>query len=87
MSEQDKISGCSTVKGIFHSSRENCFDKILTPFDEFIPRQTPVRLLLMGIIIPVLFYFAFNFDGKGRVFVCLFPSCGESLSNDYRGHV
>ncbi|WP_126453336.1 Na+/H+ antiporter NhaA [Sulfuriflexus mobilis] len=48
MSKQDKISGHSTEKGVFHAPWEKSFDKILTPFEEFIHRQTTSGILLMG---------------------------------------
>ncbi len=35
-------------KGVFHAPWEKSFDKILTPFEEFIHRQTTSGLLLMG---------------------------------------
>ena len=39
----------SRVKtGIYHAPWEKSFDKILTPFEEFIHRQTTSGLLLMG---------------------------------------
>jgi NhaA family Na+:H+ antiporter len=34
--------------GIYHAPWEKSFDKILTPFEEFIHRQTTSGLLLMG---------------------------------------
>ncbi len=40
--------------GIFHSPWEKSFDKILTPFEEFIHRQTTSGLLLMGMAILAL---------------------------------
>ena len=48
MSQQDKPSAHVTEKGIFHAPWEKSFDKILTPFEEFIHRQTTSGLLLMG---------------------------------------
>ena len=35
-------------KGVYHARWEKSFDKILTPFEEFIHRQTTSGLLLMG---------------------------------------
>ncbi|MEN8214693.1 MAG: Na+/H+ antiporter NhaA [Pseudomonadota bacterium] len=35
-------------KGVFHAPWEKSFDRILTPFEEFIHRQTTSGLLLMG---------------------------------------
>jgi len=48
MSEQDKKSADSARKGIFYSTWEKSFDKILTPFEEFIHQQTTSGLLLMA---------------------------------------
>lgn len=48
MKPQDSTSGNSTEKGIFHAPWEKTFDRILTPFEEFIHRQTTSGLLLMG---------------------------------------
>ncbi len=36
------------MKGVFHAPLERAFDKILTPFEEFIHRQTTSSMLLMG---------------------------------------
>lgn len=41
-------------KGVFHAPWEKSFDKILTPFEEFIHRQTTSGLLLMGTAILAL---------------------------------
>lgn len=48
MKPQDSTSGNSPEKGIFHAPWEKTFDRILTPFEEFIHRQTTSGLLLMG---------------------------------------
>ncbi|WP_126452992.1 Na+/H+ antiporter NhaA [Sulfuriflexus mobilis] len=48
MIEQDNKPADSTEKGIFHAPWEKSFDKILSPFEEFIHRQTTSGLLLMG---------------------------------------
>jgi len=48
MNQQDNTSAENTEKGVFHSPWEKTFDKILTPFEEFIHRQTTSGLLLMG---------------------------------------
>jgi len=48
MSDQDKMTGNTTEKGVFHAPWEKSFDKILTPFEEFVHRQTTSGLLLMG---------------------------------------
>ena len=47
MNEEDNISDEYQGKGIFHSPWEKSFDKILTPFEEFIHQQTTSGLLLM----------------------------------------
>ena len=47
MSNVDKIKARFTGKGIFHAPWEKSFDKILTPFEEFIHQQTTSGLLLM----------------------------------------
>ena len=47
MNEEDKLSADSTEKGIFHAPWEKSFDRIITPFEEFIHRQTTSGLLLM----------------------------------------
>jgi len=54
MNEQNKVSGCSTENGIFHAPWEKSFDKILTPFEEFVHRQTTSSLLLMATAILAL---------------------------------
>lgn len=48
MSEQDKLSGESTENGVFHAPWEKSFDRIVTPLEEFIHRQTTSGLLLMA---------------------------------------
>lgn len=48
MSKTDKELSQATAKGIFHSPWEKSFDKILTPFEEFIHQQTTSGLLLMA---------------------------------------
>jgi len=54
MSKQNKLSIVSKGKGIFVSPWEKSFDKIITPFEEFIHRQTTSGLLLMGMAILAL---------------------------------
>ena len=45
----------SNIKtGVYHARWEKSFDKILTPFEEFIHRQTTSGLLLMGATILAL---------------------------------
>jgi len=48
MNDQDKISGRSTGKGVFHAPWERSFERISTPFEEFIHRETTSGLLLMA---------------------------------------
>ncbi len=48
MSEDSMQSPPAPRKGVFHAPWEKSFDKILTPFEEFIHRQTTSGLLLMG---------------------------------------
>jgi len=48
MTKQDKVSAQPAGKGVFHAPWEKSFDKILTPFEEFIHQQTTSGLLLMG---------------------------------------
>ena len=47
MSNHDKTSAHTSEKGVFHAPWEKSFDKILTPFEEFIHRQTTSGILLM----------------------------------------
>jgi len=47
MNIRDKASANSGTEGVFHAPWEKSFDKILTPFEEFIHRQTTSGLLLM----------------------------------------
>ena len=54
MNEQNKKSLKSTVKGVFHAPWEKSFDKILTPFEEFIHQQTTSGLLLMAMAVIAL---------------------------------
>ncbi len=54
MNEQDKTAGSATEKGVFHAPWEKSFEKLLTPFEEFIHRQTTSGLLLMGTAILTL---------------------------------
>ena len=56
MTEQEKKSGHSEEEGILHAPWEKSFDKILTPFEEFIHRQTTSGLLLMGTAILALVF-------------------------------
>lgn len=55
MSMQDRLSNGLKGKGIFHSPWEKSFDKILTPFEEFIHQQTTSGLLLMATAVLALF--------------------------------
>jgi NhaA family Na+:H+ antiporter len=54
MSEHDKATKHPLDKGVFHAPWEKSFDKILTPFEEFIHRETTSGLLLMGTAILAL---------------------------------
>jgi len=54
MSKQNKTSAGFTSKGIFHAPLEKTFDKILTPFEEFIHQQTTSGLLLMAMAVVAL---------------------------------
>ena len=63
MTEHDKTSDHSTEKGILHAPWEKSFDKILTPFEEFIHRQTTSGLLLMGTAILALVLANSGFSG------------------------
>ncbi len=51
---KEKAPESKVRTGIFHSPWEKSFDKILTPFEEFIHRQTTSGLLLMGMAILAL---------------------------------
>jgi|AZII01.1.fsa_nt_gi NhaA family Na+:H+ antiporter len=42
------------MKGVFHAPWERAFNKVLTPFEEFIHRQTTSSLLLMGTAVVAL---------------------------------
>ena len=53
MTEQN-IPKKSTLKGIFYAPWERTFDKILSPFEDFIHRETTSGLLLMGAAIIAL---------------------------------
>jgi Na+:H+ antiporter, NhaA family len=44
-----------TTSGIYHAPWEKSFDKLLTPFEEFIHRQTTSGLLLMATAVVALF--------------------------------
>jgi len=52
MSKKNKM--LSSAKGIFYSPWEKSFDKILTPFEEFIHQQTTSGLLLMSMAVVAL---------------------------------
>lgn len=54
MSEQSKASERTKNKGVFHAPWEKSFDKVLTPFEQFIHRETTSGLLLMGMAILAL---------------------------------
>ncbi len=48
MSQQEKPPQQAQEKGVFHAPWEQTFDRILTPFEEFVHRQTTSGLLLMA---------------------------------------
>jgi len=54
MNEEDNVSAQPASKGIFHSPWEKSFDKIVTPFEEFIHQETTSGLLLMGMAVLAL---------------------------------
>ena len=54
MNEENKPSADATEKGVFNAPWERSFDKILSPFEEFVHRQTTSGLLLMGTAILAL---------------------------------
>ena len=54
MSNHDKTSGHTSEKGVFYAPWEKSFDKILTPFEEFIHRQTTSGILLMAMALIAL---------------------------------
>ncbi|MBL1275983.1 MAG: Na+/H+ antiporter NhaA [Ectothiorhodospiraceae bacterium] len=54
MNETNKTTGKPKEKGIINAPWENSFNKILTPFEEFIHQQTTSGLLLMGTAILAL---------------------------------
>jgi NhaA family Na+:H+ antiporter len=54
MNENHKTLEQSTDQGLYHAPWEKTFDKILTPFEEFVHRETTSGLLLMGTAILAL---------------------------------
>ncbi len=54
MNKQQKNPESKAKTGVYHAPWEKSFDKILTPFDEFIHRQTTSGLLLMAMAIIAL---------------------------------
>jgi len=54
MDKNNKVSGRSVKSGIIHAPWEKTFDKILTPFEQFVNRQTTSGLLLMSTAILAL---------------------------------
>lgn len=54
MTEENKPSKQTTGKGIINAPWEKSFDKVLTPFEQFIHRETTSGLLLMGTAILAL---------------------------------
>jgi len=55
MSKKNIDSQSVPEKGVYHSPWEKSFHKIITPFEEFIHRQTTSGMLLMGTAIIALF--------------------------------
>lgn len=54
MQDKDSISGANEGNGVINAPWEQTFDKILTPFEEFVHRQTTSGLLLMATAILAL---------------------------------
>lgn len=54
MNDAIKAATPATEKGIFHAPWEKSINKILTPFEEFIHKQTTSGLLLMGMAVLAL---------------------------------
>jgi len=54
MSKQSDTSPQQEKAGVYHAPWEKSFDKILTPFEEFIHRQTTSGLLLMAMAVIAL---------------------------------
>jgi NhaA family Na+:H+ antiporter len=54
MNKQQSNPQSETKTGIYHAPWEKSFDKILTPFEEFIHRQTTSGLLLMAMAVIAL---------------------------------
>ena len=54
MSEKGKTAKNTAGKGVFHAPWEKSFDKILTPFEEFVHRETTSGLLLMAMAVLAL---------------------------------
>ena len=54
MNNKNKSNNSSKTSGVFNSPWEQSFDKILTPFEEFVHRQTTSGLLLMATAILAL---------------------------------
>jgi NhaA family Na+:H+ antiporter len=52
--DETKTGEAKVKTGVYHAPWEKSFDKILTPFEEFIHRQTTSGLLLMGTAILAL---------------------------------
>ncbi len=54
MNEKGKTAKNTARKGVFHAPWEKSFDKILTPFEEFVHRETSSGLLLMAMAVLAL---------------------------------
>jgi NhaA family Na+:H+ antiporter len=76
MHEQDEQAALpeSTDKGVYHSPWEKTFSKIITPFEEFVHRQTTTGLLLMGTTILALLLANSEFADAYQKIVKLYSS-------------
>lgn len=54
MTKKDMFHSIDEEKGLYHAPWEKAFDRVLTPFDEFVHRQTTSGLLLMATAILAL---------------------------------
>jgi NhaA family Na+:H+ antiporter len=54
MKDLDDLPGVQVEKGVYHAPWEKSFDRIITPFEEFVHRQTTSGLLLMAAAIVAL---------------------------------
>lgn len=54
MADEQHTSPEQETKGIYHAPWEKVFDRVLTPFEEFVHKQTTTGLLLMGMAVVAL---------------------------------